>query len=197
MKRITNFLLSGAAATLSFFYSIPVLADYEPVRKVYLRNFINASEEVGLIYGGYSKFPNCLSTPETIDGRVPIAIVCPKITKHPNSPYATKINDSVGGLFISILVNVNASRESTILAIRKVGNVSKAFLYVRYDVTMDSIGNVMSTEMEYTIDGVETDNYRDRDGNNCSTRTRTLTAVGSFDTTACFFSRIIRVTFLF
>lgn len=182
LRSTTNVFLA-AATSLSLQY--PAKANYKPYQTVYLSDFGKALRDSGFEYGGYSKFPYCFNTLETLNGYTPIVIVCPLATGKRDSNYSYGRNASVSAIWMSMLIDENASREMTRRALRKAGLVAKVFAYVRYNVTTSSAEDVLVDEVKRVI-GREGASYVNSSGSSCNKRTRTLTNIGTFETTACF-----------
>lgn len=199
--KIKNFLKGAVnlavatATTLCMQYSAE--ADYRPHQNVYLDEFNSSLREVGFTYGGYSKLPYCFSSEEKIDGVVPIVIVCPLATGRRDSDYAVSRNDTVSAIWISMLLDTSASRELTKRAVSKAGLVARVFADVRYNVTQDSVGDVLSDEVGIVMSDQGT-SYVSSDGDSCNKRVRDLTNLGTFETNACFKSQgLAQVTIWF
>jgi len=176
-------LTVAATATLSLQY--PANADYNPQQNVYLEGFGKGLSKVGLNYGGYSNLPYCFNTSETLDGTVPIVVVCPMESGDPNGSYAVSLSDTVSSIWVSMLLDTSASQEMTGRALSKAGIVSKVFASARYDVTPSSVGDVLSDEVYRVLDG-EGSSYENSEGNSCIKRVRDLNSIGKFETEACY-----------
>ena len=192
-------ILIGFLATSLIQY--PVFSQYRfskvPYQPVYLSSFTSAVNSLGFQYGNYSRLPYCFGTSETVNGITPVVVICPLATSSRDSGYTTNMNGGVSTIWISILITSNSSRTTTYNAVKKAGLVARVFANVRYNVTQDSMADVIVDEFDKTINNINTYEYRDDTGAYCRLRERKLLNVGDFETRACSTNKIINITFWF